>query len=360
MGARWLSNQGGRRSRCVGQPSRHRAGRATLDRTPLVGRGAGRAPVRRLVAAAAALLVAGCGGSDGASGERSEAMDDQFHPVTPVTSSSSGQVPAASTAPLAIQRGQFFSYALPDGWRVGEDGQFALTLHAPDNRALTVMVGNAGLPVNYPPDRFVAEKLGALRPEGLRIGAPTPVEPGPGFTTAMQYEVDYSTGGVPVHGVVTCHVAPAYDTQVMAMTAALAAADQWPQYARWLPLVAAQVAASDGAAFGMRGVMAQNLQQSTAFAAAAREYREWSQRTWDQVTQERAASQERQNEEFRENLGAVQTYTNPYEGRPLELPTTYTHYWIDRQGHVVGTDNPTADPNVGSTGEWRRLPVVKR
>ena len=62
--------------------------------------------------------------------------------------------PPRPAATLRIVNGHYFSYALPQGWRVGEDGQFALTLTAPDNKALTVMVGNAGLPPNYPPAQF--------------------------------------------------------------------------------------------------------------------------------------------------------------------------------------------------------------
>ena len=50
---------------------------------------------------------------------------------------------------LEIQQGQFFKFALPTGWRVAEDGQFAVVLMAPDNAALTIMVGNSGLPANY-------------------------------------------------------------------------------------------------------------------------------------------------------------------------------------------------------------------
>src|SRR4051794_18775883 len=85
----------------------------------------------------------------------------KFYPVKPVTRTQSSAAPS-EPAVLQIRNGRFFSYALPDGWRVGEDGQFALTLVAPDNKALTVMVGNAGLPRNYPPARFVYEKLMAM------------------------------------------------------------------------------------------------------------------------------------------------------------------------------------------------------
>ena len=40
--------------------------------------------------------------------------------------------PAPPAPSLAIASGQFFSYALPQGWHVVEDGQFALTLAAAD------------------------------------------------------------------------------------------------------------------------------------------------------------------------------------------------------------------------------------
>jgi hypothetical protein len=261
---------------------------------------------------------------------------------------------------LRISNGQFFSYALPEGWQVGEDGQFALTLVAPDRKALTVMVGNAGVPVQYPPDRFVYEKLMALQPEGLRLGAPREAAPVTGFARAWQFDVVYAIQGVPCRGWAKVNVAPAYDSAVYAMTAALSEASQWPGYATWLPLVAEQISARNGAAFGMRGVMAQNLQNSMAYAEAARQYREWSAKTWKGVSDERQASQDRRNAEFRENLGAIETYVNPYDASvPVELPTQYKHFWVDRHGNILGTNDPGADPNIGSTGDWRRMPRAK-
>ncbi|MBE0539979.1 MAG: hypothetical protein IH623_01145 [Verrucomicrobia bacterium] len=263
--------------------------------------------------------------------------------------------PAA--AELCVGQGRFFSYALPQGWRVGEDGQFALTLVAPDQKALTVMAGNAGYPANYAPVRFVYEKLMALGPQNLQISQPRQTTPVAGFSQAYQFEVTYQIQGVPCRGLVKCHVATSYDTSVLAMTAALADASQWAGYAAWLPLVADQIAATDGAAFGMRGIMQQNLQNSAAYAEAARQDRDWSQRNWQQVTDERNAALDRRNFEFRENLGAVQNYLNPHDNRPpLELPAKYQYYWVNRQGNILGTDDSSADPNVGSTGDWARMP----
>lgn len=273
-----------------------------------------------------------------------------MHPVTPVT----GRPGSA----LGIGTGKFFSYALPEGWRVGEDGQYALTLVAKDNKALTVMVGNAGLPLGYPLGRFAEEKLAAMRPAQLRLGPGRAAGPLPGFAQAVQFEVTYlAAGGVPWKGLATVHVAPAYDSALMVMTAALAAASQWPGYASWLPLVAEQISATSGAAFGRRGLMAQNLRNASSFAEAARQYRDWSQRNWQQVTDERNASVDRQNRQFRENLGGVQSYLNPYDAaKPVELPLTYQHYWIDEKGNVLGTDDPSANPNVGSTSTWKQMP----
>jgi hypothetical protein len=142
----------------------------------------------------------------------------------------------------------------------------------------------------------------------------------------------------------------------MAMTAALAEARQWQAYSPWLPRVADQISANNGAAFGARGVMAQNLRNSQEYAEAARNYREWSQKNWQGVTDARNASQDKNNAGVRDILGGTQPYLNPYEGNAaVEMPLTYRYYWADRQGHYVGTDDPGANPNVGSTNEWRPL-----
>lgn len=280
-----------------------------------------------------------------------------FAEVRPVTRAAS----QATGANLTLASTRFFTYALPQGWRVGEDGQFALTLMAPDSRALTVMVGNAGVPVNYPPGQYAYERLMSLQPQRLQLGTPRQVRPLAGFAQAWEFPVAYSVGGVPCRGLATVHIAPAYDSAVMAMTAALSDARQWEGYSSWLPLVAAQVAARDGAAFGMRGVMQQNLQNSAAYSQAAKEYRAWSQRNWQAVTDARGASTDRNNQQFRETLGNVQTYVNPHDSRtPVELPNTYQHFWVNEQGTILGTNDPGIDPNAGSTQDWRRMPKQAR
>src|ERR1700676_201227 len=115
--------------------------------------------------------IAICGWPNCWAGEQSAASDGgKFFPVKPLARKQPTSSGAAAS--LQIGSGRYFSYALPEGWGVGEDGQFALTLMAPDNKALTVMVGNAGLPPNYQPGRFVYEKLMAMRPQNLQVGQP--------------------------------------------------------------------------------------------------------------------------------------------------------------------------------------------
>ncbi len=280
-----------------------------------------------------------------------------MHEVKPVTGAAPANVAAPPPANLSIAQTRFFAYALPQGWKIAEEGQFALVLSSADGSALTVMVGNSGQPPNYPPDRFVREKLSALQPENLRVGNARQAMPVAGFPTGYQFEVDYTVRGVRYHGLAKCSVATSYDTAVMAMTAALAPAGQWPAYSTWLPLVADQISATNGAAFGMRGIMQQNLQNSTAYAEAARQYREWSQRNWQQVTDQRNASQDENNRQFRDALGGVQSYSNPYDtsSAPVQLPTTYKYYWVSPDGTYVGTDDPSVNPNTGSQVEWRPL-----
>src|SRR3954463_2695643 len=116
-----------------------------------------------------------------------------MYPVKPV----SAGAPTAAASNLRIARGQYFNYALPQGWRVGEDGQFALTLVAPDSKAITVMVGNAGVPINYPPAQHVYERLMAIQPQNLQLGPPQPARPIAGFAQAMEFTVRYSINGVP-------------------------------------------------------------------------------------------------------------------------------------------------------------------
>lgn len=80
-----------------------------------------------------------------------------------------------------------------------------------------------------------------------------------------------------------------------------------------------------------------------------------AQQMHQQVWQERQASQDRQNFAFREVLGGVETFIDPYEARPVELPTGYQVHWINNRGQILVHEDPTFDPRPGSTDEWRDM-----
>ncbi|MBS1663994.1 MAG: hypothetical protein JST68_23315 [Bacteroidetes bacterium] len=268
----------------------------------------------------------------------------------------STSTPQPKIEDLKISSGNYFSYALPPGWRIGEDGQFALSLVSSDNKAITVMVGNSGMMPGYPAQRFVYEKLMSLRPNSLNLSNPVRTNPVQGFQEAYLFQVAYTLPSGKYVGEAVCHITNYYGGCVMAMTAALSETTQWASYSTWLPQVSRQISATNGAAFGMRGVMQQNLQNSVAFGEAMKAYRDWSAQKWQKVTDERNKSVDRQNDQFRENLGAINTYNNPYNASsPLELSTQYHYYWIDQQGRVLGSNDPSANPNHGSTSEWKPL-----
>ncbi|MBH8572716.1 hypothetical protein I8752_06755 [Nostocaceae cyanobacterium CENA369] len=262
----------------------------------------------------------------------------------------------ASTPPsLEIRHGHYFNYVVPSGWRVVEDGQFAVVLFSPDNTALTIMVGNSGLPVNYNPWQFVYEKLLAMQPYQLQMGQPRQVQPIAGCTVAYEWDYNYMYNGIAYQGIAKCSIAYSYNLCTMVMTCAASDRSQWANYVSWLPQIASEVSATNGAAFGIQGIMAQNINISLTEGQRHREYREWSQNTWNEVNRQRNESIDRQNFQFRENLGNVTTWTNPYGYPMVELPTNYNYYWINRQGQIYGTNDPTENPNFGSTQDWLKM-----
>lgn len=257
-------------------------------------------------------------------------------------------------------QGPCFRYTVPAGWRVVEDGQFAVVLMAPDERAITTMVGNVGLPTNYNPAQYVSDKLSQTGLGNLRFGQARPAQPVFGFPSAWEFDVDYVVGGIVCRGVAKCSVAPNYDFCTMVMTWAASEASQWPRYASWLPQVAGQVEVTNSAAFGASGIAQQNLQNSIALGEQARRNREHSQQQWADVTRQRGDSQDRNNADFREALDGVKRYDNPYDNRPIDLPSSNTVYWVNPvTGQIVGDPNPSFDPRTATDSNWQPLKPVR-
>jgi hypothetical protein len=66
-------------------------------------------------------------------------------------------------------------------------------------------------------------------------------------------------------------------------------------------------------------------------------------------------SQDRISRSYSEYIRGVDTYRNPYEERPIQLPSGYDGVWVSRSGEYLLSNQPGFDPNAGSNVEWRRL-----
>lgn len=66
-------------------------------------------------------------------------------------------------------------------------------------------------------------------------------------------------------------------------------------------------------------------------------------------------SQDRISRSYSEYIRGVETYRNPYEDRPIQLPSGYDGVWVNRSGEYLLSNHPGFNPNEGSTTEWRRM-----
>lgn len=102
----------------------------------------------------------------------------------------------------------------------------------------------------------------------------------------------------------------------------------------------------------------QGIRDATRLSRMISENAEHTRRLYAQAYAERNASQERINRSFGEYIRGVETYTNPYESREVQLPSGYSDAWVNPQGEYLLVGPGGADPNVGSTVEWKRMQTV--
>ena len=66
-------------------------------------------------------------------------------------------------------------------------------------------------------------------------------------------------------------------------------------------------------------------------------------------------SQDRISRSFTEYIPGVETCRNPYDDRPIQLPSGYSQVWVNSSGEYILSNQAGFNPNVGSTAEWRRM-----
>jgi hypothetical protein len=102
----------------------------------------------------------------------------------------------------------------------------------------------------------------------------------------------------------------------------------------------------------------QSIRDATKLSQIISQNAEETRKMWSEAYAQRNASQDRINREFGEYIRGVETYTNPYENREVQLPSGYNDAWVNAQGEYVLVGPGGNDPNVGSTVEWRRMQAV--
>lgn len=67
------------------------------------------------------------------------------------------------------------------------------------------------------------------------------------------------------------------------------------------------------------------------------------------------ASQDRLRNLYGETLRGVRTYTNPYSGNAVRLPSGYAHAWVSAGGEYLLANGDAYDPKSGTPPDWRPL-----
>ena len=71
--------------------------------------------------------------------------------------------------------------------------------------------------------------------------------------------------------------------------------------------------------------------------------------------QERSASGDRNVEKFSQTIRGVDSYYDPNTEKTVELPSGYTQAWSTPLGEYILSEDPSFNPNIGSTQTWTPL-----
>ncbi len=104
------------------------------------------------------------------------------------------------------------------------------------------------------------------------------------------------------------------------------------------------------------------IQSQIAAIRSAGELSRYLSRTSDEISalrqeawEQRQASQDRISERFSEHIRGVETYHDPFQDRPVQLPSGYSDVWVSRNGEYILSTDVNFNPNVATQGTWQRL-----
>jgi len=101
--------------------------------------------------------------------------------------------------------------------------------------------------------------------------------------------------------------------------------------------------------------MYQDIKNAAELSKTITRNAEYTRQLYADAYKERQASQDRISESFGEYIRGVDTYKNPFEDRPVQLPAGYNDAWVNAKGEYLLSNEAGYNPNVGDTTEWRRM-----
>ncbi len=282
-----------------------------------------------------------------------------FAPMPPGVPPLGPQQPQQRPKPQPT-RGPNFTYFLPPGWQVVEEGKCSLCLKSQQDLSGIIVYGTCGMMQPIPPEHFVynfmTHNMQAMNVQFTQV---KPIQPMPGYTHAalidVQYLINMPTGPAQVNGLVISNVVVVYGRCDAIMTLVASDAQVWPQNERWLPELAFAAYNTGPDPYGRHSMSSTLIGSTMQEQAAFEAYNSWSQNLWSQVIADRHRSIDYQNEERGELLTGNQWVTNPFTGHQIQVSTTPAVIWINRDGRTVSSQIATFDPRTPYDNDWCRL-----
>jgi hypothetical protein len=282
-----------------------------------------------------------------------------FHPQPP-GAPPVWQPPTQQRQKPQLTQGPNFSYYIPSGWRVTEEGQYSLSLRGEQDRAGITVFGQSGMIQPIPPEHFaygfMTQTMRAMHVQFTQV---KPIEPMPGYTNGalidLQYVIPMPMGPMQTKGLILANAAIIYGRTDAIMTLVAADVNLWPQLETWLPELAFAAFNTGPDPYGrhtMTGVIGGiNNQNHAAYTA----YNTWSQNLWSQVVATRQNSVANQAGQMGTILTGNQWVINPYTGEQVQVSTTPAVIWVNRHGHQLSSHDPSFDPRTPMDSDWQRL-----
>lgn len=101
--------------------------------------------------------------------------------------------------------------------------------------------------------------------------------------------------------------------------------------------------------------MNQSIRNAAAISATITRNSEEIRQMYRESYRLASESQDRISRSYSEYIRGVETYQDPYQGRPIQLPAGYDEVWVNPGGEYLLSNSPGFNPNTTGGSEWRRM-----